>query len=335
MRLWLREQKRLLRVWIALNNKNKYPETLPNPVLKSIDQKSLAVIEGLNSVCLFLGPYRNLTTLTASFLFLHPEIQVFDHGSPRIFAKENLNFFSTYSEERFNNFAHYLITMSQGGSRGKYGGSMIVSHAFADNEDLRHLYFKRYGSRLRKRSIKSLVWKEPQRLTQKLRNEEIDLIELIKENNKLRFFLPIRNPLDCAQSITRMGGTRWYGDVIRGDIKKALDLILSDFKWFFDQREKSKEQFFHFYQNQLSENTLIDIADFLGVARDKRWIQDCLEVYKIRARYQHEEKLLTHYKRRVAELFSEHEELKEGLLNFAKQKRNLAMWKTNDGSEKE
>ncbi len=317
VRAWLREQKRQWRVRRALLNKGAYPESLPNPPLLAMNNKDQKTVRHLNSVCLFLGPYRNLTTLTGSFLFLHPEIQVFDHGSPRIFSNEDINFLNPYSEEKFNNFAHFLITMSQGGARGKYGGSMIVSHAFADNEELRQLYFKRYGTNLRKRSIKSLVWKEPQRLTQKLRKEEINLPDLFRQNEKLRFLLPIRNPLDCASSITRMGGKRWYGDVIQGDVKKALDLVLNDFKWYFDQRQKNEDHFFHFFQNQFGEGSLNSLADFLGVRRDKKWIRDCLQVYKIRARYQHEDKLLAHYKKRVEKLFVDHEQAKESLLSFA------------------
>lgn len=317
MRAVLKERLRRLRVWCALSNKKHFPESLPNPELTQMSKRDYQVVNKLQSVCMFLGPYRNLTTLTGSFLFLHPEIQVFDHGSPRIFADENLNFFNSYSEEAFNKFSHYLIKLSQGGSRGKYGGSMIVSHAFADNEELRSKYFKRYGKNLLKRNIRSLVWKEPLRLTQKLQNEKVDMEKLLYSNKKLRFILPIRNPLDCAASITRMGGKRWYGDVIHGDIKKALDLVLNDFIWYFDQREKAKGQFFHFYQNQFGENTLYHLADFLGVTRDQRWIRDCLEVYKIRARYQHDEELVAHYKIRIEELFANHEKVKAELLTFS------------------
>ena len=175
-----------MKVRSSLSDKTPYPESLPNPILRAMTKKDHQTVEQLNSVCLFLGPYRNLTTLTGSFLFLHPEIQVFDHGSPRIFSNEAIDFFNPYSEEKFQNFSHFLITMSQGGSRGKYGGSMIVSHAFADNEALRQLYFNRYGMNLRKRSIKSLVWKEPLRLTQKLQKEKISLANLFSQNEKLR-----------------------------------------------------------------------------------------------------------------------------------------------------
>ena len=45
---------------------------------KSID------ISTLETICLLSGPYRNLTTLTASMAVLHPNCQVLNHAQGRI-----------------------------------------------------------------------------------------------------------------------------------------------------------------------------------------------------------------------------------------------------------
>ena len=49
-------------------------------------------IQDIESVCLTLGPYRNLTTLTASVLYLHPNCQVLNHAGNRIYGKRKIDF---------------------------------------------------------------------------------------------------------------------------------------------------------------------------------------------------------------------------------------------------
>ena len=73
-----------------------------------------------NLLCLFLGPYRNLTTLTASTLFLHPNCQVLNHASTRIFGDQRIDFFANYSDATFDAFLRYAIHISQSGARGQY-----------------------------------------------------------------------------------------------------------------------------------------------------------------------------------------------------------------------
>ena len=46
----------------------------------------------LRSVCLALGPYRNLTTLTAGILSLHPQCQVLNHAGVRLLPDPERNF---------------------------------------------------------------------------------------------------------------------------------------------------------------------------------------------------------------------------------------------------
>jgi hypothetical protein len=67
-----------------------------------------------------LGPYRNLTTLTASVLFLHPNCQVLNHAGNRIFGDEELDFIANYNNEIFEAFTRYAIYISQKGTRGDY-----------------------------------------------------------------------------------------------------------------------------------------------------------------------------------------------------------------------
>ena len=45
-------------------------------------------IKYVGYVCLTPGPYRNLTTLTVSVLYLHPDYQVLNHAGTRLFVKK-------------------------------------------------------------------------------------------------------------------------------------------------------------------------------------------------------------------------------------------------------
>ena len=80
-------------------------------------------------VCL-AGPYRNLTTLTASIAALHPNCQVLNHAQERILPHREVDFFSNYSLERWTQFLQYSLSLSVGGERGRNGGSILHSHAF-------------------------------------------------------------------------------------------------------------------------------------------------------------------------------------------------------------
>lgn len=87
-------------------------------------------VQNVRSVCLFLGPYRNLTTLTASILFLHPYIQVLNHAGMRIFGNKKVDFLQDFNKETFDRFTQFAITISGKGYKGVLGGSITYGHAF-------------------------------------------------------------------------------------------------------------------------------------------------------------------------------------------------------------
>lgn len=60
----------------------------------------------MTTVCSILGPYRNLTTLTASCLMLHPNIQVLNHYHQ--LNSQVDNFLLNYSDENFERFIKKL-----------------------------------------------------------------------------------------------------------------------------------------------------------------------------------------------------------------------------------
>ena len=127
-------------------------------------------ISSIKTVCFISGPYRNLSSLTASISALHPNCQVLNHASKRILNNSKIDFFTSYSQEKFNLFIKYAILLSKSGKRGRFGGSITFSHAF-DNAILKKLYQKRFGNSLVKKDIQSLIWKECLYLEQYLKKK--------------------------------------------------------------------------------------------------------------------------------------------------------------------
>ena len=115
-------------------------------------------LRDLRTVCTIVGPYRNLTTLLASALALHPECQVLNHAEARVLRTRTLDFLTRSDPRNIDRFARFACYASARGKRGDHGGSMLFSHAF-DSSMLRAAYERRYGSVRVKPRIVSLVWK--------------------------------------------------------------------------------------------------------------------------------------------------------------------------------
>ena len=138
--------------------------------------------ETLRTVCLTLGPYRNLTTLTASVLYLHPRCQVLNHAGGRVFGDPRIDFLANYSEETFERFVRYALRASQTGRRGKHGGSIRHSHAVEDRPQMREAI----GAMAPKDQPICLVWKESLRTGNHIRRNGVDLGEMLKTFKALK-----------------------------------------------------------------------------------------------------------------------------------------------------
>ena len=53
---------------------------------------------------IILGPYRNLTTLTAAILSLHPDCQVLNHAGNRFMRNPQFDFMTDLSGDTLNRF---------------------------------------------------------------------------------------------------------------------------------------------------------------------------------------------------------------------------------------
>ena len=98
-------------------------------------------MDGLKTICLILGPNRNLTTLTASCCMLHHEVQVLNHYFSINTNPETI-FLSQYAPDKVDNFVTHVLDINKTGfDKPGDGGVITVSHAFAYKR-LKKLFFK-------------------------------------------------------------------------------------------------------------------------------------------------------------------------------------------------
>lgn len=281
-----------------------------------IAASSVVDIDNCDTVCLVLGPYRNLTTLTAATLFLHPHCQVLNHGGVRILHHPKLDFLRDFSRERLDNFIRYAIWISAEGERGDFGGSIVLSHAFQSSHPLRSVFERAGGSSI-KPQIKCLVWKESQRITNILRENQSDIVRMLESDERLRFLLPIRNPLDCAVSNLRTGHVEHFPHLNRqSSSMEVVQAILDQIRWFAMLRAEYPGRFFSFFEHEVSREMLRRMADFLRLQPSTVWLTDAMESMRLAAGYDHDAALVLSYHESVRERFSDFPEFAAGLCKF-------------------
>ena len=289
---------------------NSLASTVRGADLDTID------ISQLQSVALTLGPYRNLTTLTASILFLHPECQVLNHGGPQILGSEELDFFRNYSDERFARFVRFAVLASQSGDRGGQGGSIALSHAFDAGYEVKKMFEERFGDIRVKPVIRTLMWKESLIVANHLRKHGIDVSGVLKANDRLRFLIPVRNPLDCAASSLKGKFRLFVGHPEQPSIEWMLEAILDEFEWCLQWRHKQPERFLVFFEHGLDPHFLRNLAAFLKLPCDEQWLKQATAALRINQNYQHPPKLVAFYREAVQRRFSTYPEFAAELLKF-------------------
>jgi len=268
-------------------------------------------------VCLALGPYRNLTTLTAGILSLHPSCQVLNHAGVRLLPDPELNFLANYSHERFEAFTRQALVLSAGGERGQRGGAITKSHAFDPEHPLGRLYRARYGSRELKERPSCLFWKESLHVTNFLRGHRVDVAALLEANEALSFLLPIRNPLDCALSNVRTQHTRYFAGLpAHAELPEVLTAVLDHLRWAADLRAAHPGRVFLFSELEFGRGTLLELASFLALEPEQRWIEDALAAYELKPGYEHPVEHRALFEALVSRGFGPHPELAEQLLRF-------------------
>jgi hypothetical protein len=226
------------------------------------------------AVGLFLCPNRNLTTLTAAILSLHPNVQVLNHGFERLRAEGLLKFLHSGRDGDLEDFVRTAITMSCWGRRGDHGGSILLSHAY-DRSPLRAAYAQRYGDAKLKPEIHCLIWKDGARLREFIKAEGIDPVSLAERLPRLRFISPLRHPIAHLRSLQR-----YYAldpqDYVRPslpdlELESVARYLLTAHEDFLGWRRRRPSQFVTFVEDDLGSRAAVRLLDFLGLATDPAW----------------------------------------------------------------
>jgi hypothetical protein len=286
--------------------------------IREVSPESELKPEQLESVCILLGPFRNLTTLTCAVLGLHPNCTVLNHAGLRILPNPRLNFLSDGSQERFREFVRYAGFASRTGSGGPYGGDIRFSHAF-DFAPMREAQEKLKA--LGRASTTCLVWKDSQRVTNFLRSAGMNVSRLLQQNAKLRFLLPIRNPIDCAISNLRTGHFQFLSRELSAEspIEHVVAAVLDEIAWFVALRESSgqPERFFFYFEHEMGREVLERMLAFLALSRDESYLDAATEAFRIGRPRRKEQRVIARYAEQVSEKFDRQPEIRDGLLKFA------------------
>ena len=296
-------------------NKDNLSELEKNDI-KDLENSKNINIDNVKTVCLMLGPYRNLTTLTASILFLHPNCQVLNHGASRIYGKKEIDFLDEYEKNKMDRFIQFAIQISGKGKRGKIGGSITYSHAFDDKHKMKDIY-KRASLELIKEDIQCLFWKESLHTSNIIKKRKVDLEYIFQQEKRLKFLLPIRNPLDCAVSNLSTGLISVFeGRNKKSNIFEAIESILDEIFWFESLKKQFPDRFFYFLEYDLNTDTLLKLKKFLNLSQNEEWIKNANEAINLKKGYRHSPEIINFYKNYIKENGSEYPELSQKLIKF-------------------
>ena len=228
------------------------------------------------SVGLMLCPNRNLTTLTAAVLSLHPHVQVLNHGFERLAAAGLLRFLRSGSDNDLEAFLRGAIGFSGYGRHSDYGGSILLSHAYK-RPALRAAYARHYANAPVKPDIRCLVWKDGARLLEYLRANDIAAVDLAERLPRLRFLSPQRGPVAHLRSLQRYYGPQ-PPDYVRPSlpdltVESVAKYILAAHEAFLEWRQRRPAQFFAYTEAELGAEGAAALAGFLGISADETWRQ--------------------------------------------------------------
>lgn len=274
-------------------------------------------IDQLETLCINLGPQRNLSTLMAALMALHPDAQVLNHAGQRILKDARLNFLAKGDAATFRKFLKYALHISKSGKRGAFGGSILLAHSFDEKYEVRKKYQKRYGNIVIKDEVKLLFWKDSLRVGSHLRSKQIDLEKVFAENQYLKFTMPVRYPLDIMRSTIDKNYRRLYDQLNdNSSEEESLTAILDEMLWFCTLAKQFPNRFFYYFAHSFDRKTLTQLAGFLQLNLDEQWMKDCLVVFQYNQPYTHDPSIIDFYQQEIKRKFIRFPEFQKGLEGF-------------------
>lgn len=203
--------------------------------------------------------------------------------------------------------------MSAEGRRGRYGGSITLSHAF-DDDQMQATYKERFRDTSIKQDIECLFWKESLRVSRFIQQHAVKLDVIFFMNSQLRFLMPVRNPIDCALSNMKTGHGR---ALVQSEdellFEEVLDGVLREFRWFIDLQSNYPDRFFYFIENEFDKSMVLRLAHFLGIEPEPTWVDDVVRNYNIRHPHEYTRSMKDDYYKRVHSYFDAYPGIRDRL----------------------
>lgn len=273
-----------------------------------------AAADRITTVVLPLGPYRNLTTMTAALFALHPNAVVLNHAAYRVFGTR-FDPFDAPDPVRWRSFKALALRLLQHGRKSSYGGNVLLSHAFRDTA-LRPLYAERFADVLLKPGATSLFWKDSMRFQNRFVAGRPDLGTFLVANAEAVFLFPVRDPMDCARSNIATG--RWRHLVPPQDRSFApvLTRILESLRWFRARERARPDRFWSFTERELGPGFFERFATFARLGPDPVWLADAPRAVQIAPRSEHSPQNRDLYAGLVADIFADDPAMRARLERF-------------------
>jgi hypothetical protein len=242
--------------------------------------------DNVETVAVYLGAVRSLSTISSAAMALHPEVTVLNHGFGRVFADPRNDFLRTPTPETLDRFVRNAAEMALGGRQGDHGGHILHSHAFKADADLARAYRALYGWEA-KAGSRCLLWKDATKVTNHIARHQLDIGAIARDLPTLRFIALVRNPVDITVSSIRKG----YSEALVGAERKAdyqavFVQVLHRFAWFCRHAVERPDQFRFIYQDELLERAhLADLCAFLRISALEGWLDDIARLIRLRESY--------------------------------------------------
>jgi hypothetical protein len=238
---------------------------------------------------------------------MHPAAQVLNHSYNTVITKKT-NFIANASNGVVNAFVRRAIVISamrRVELLGEHlaGGSILDSHSFLNHPDVKQAYENRFGSELVKQAFRILVWKESGRLTDYLMNHQDWFMNLLDQQPRIKFILPIRHPIDCAISNFRLRYHRarsferrlLYDGIPNDSVEGMLEFIVRSHAWNLRNAASYPDRFFVFTQTDIDREFFPRLAQFLDMSADSTWIRDCVKISEFKESYPRDDELVARY----------------------------------------
>lgn len=274
--------------------------------------RELAAADAITTVVLPLGPYRNLTTMTAALFAMHPQAVVLNHAADRVFGSR-FDPFDAPGPARWRVFKAGAVRLLQHGRKSSYGGNVLLSHAFRGGR-LSGAYARRFGDTLAKPGATTLFWKDSMRFQNRFEAGRPPLETFVAATPQAVFIYPIRNPLDCARSNLATG--HWRHLAPEKAFEPTLARILGALRWFRQRERADPARFWSFAEDELAPPFLERFAAFARLPADPGWLADAPAAIEIATRREHKPERRDLYARLVAETFADDADMRARLERF-------------------